>query len=144
MWTEQLSQGLSIAAANHPQTLNNSAATSGAVDMSKFRRILAVVDIGAVTGGGSLTAKLQQATTSGGAYSDIPGATATAVTASSKVVTIELRADELTGANQFVKLVMTETGSQNVVCQGIILGGEAVEKPASAQDIAAVTQRLVV
>jgi uncharacterized membrane protein YfcA len=140
---EQMTQGLSIAAQIIPATLNNSSANSGAgVDMKLFRRIMAVVVIGANSG--SLVAKLQGATTSGGSFGDITGATATAVTAGSKTLTIELRDDQAGDANRFVKLVLTEGNSANCVCGAVVLGGEAEHKPAKANDIAAVTQRLVV
>jgi hypothetical protein len=142
MYTEQLSQGLSIAAAINPQTINNSSANSGAgVDMSKFKRVLAVVSIG--SNSGSVVAKLQGATTSGGSFNDITGASATAVTAANKVLTIEYRADEATDTNRFVKLVLTEGNSANAVVSAVILGGESLQKPANQYDIAAVTQRLV-
>jgi hypothetical protein len=142
---EQLSQGLSIAAAVSPQTLNNSNANSGnGIDMSKFRRAMAVVLVGSVTAGGSLTAKLQSAATSGGSFSDISGSTITAITTSNKQATIEIRDDELPAGQQWLRVVLTEGGSQNVVCAAVLLGGEGDWKPASKQDPAAVAQRLVV
>jgi hypothetical protein len=146
MIQEQMSQALSIAGTPiHPQTLNNASANTGAVDMSKFERVLFVVDIGSVTGGGSLAAKLQVATDS--AFTtpvDLSGGGATAVTASSKVVTLECRAGQLGTGYRYVRCRLTEGGSQNVVCACIPLGGDAHQKPASAQDDASVTQRLVV
>jgi hypothetical protein len=142
---EQLSQGLSIAAVVSPQTLNNSNANSGnGIDMSKFRRAIAVVLVGSVTAGGSLTAKLQAATTSGGSFSDVANSTITAITASTKEASIEIRDDEMPAGTQFLRVVLTEGGSQNVVCAAVLLGGEGDFKPASKQDIASVAQRLVV
>ena len=144
MFTEQLSQGLSIAATPiQPQTLNNSNASTGngGVDMQKFHRALFVVLTGTVTGGGSLSAKLQESTDGSTSWTDIAGAALTALTASNKAATLEIRADEMT--KRFVRATLTETGSQNVVCACVALGGEAVQKPGSAQDVAAVVQRLV-
>src|SRR5260370_19909192 len=64
MYTEQLSQGLSISVAPiHPQTLNNGNLTTCGEDMSKFRRLLALLDIGAVTNGGYLTATPEESST---------------------------------------------------------------------------------
>lgn len=144
MYTEQMSQGLSIAATPiHPQTLNNASANTGGIDMSKFRRALFVVDVGAVTGGGSLTAKLQESTDDS-TYTDVSGGSATAITASSKVATLEMRAGQLSSGKKYVRCRLTEGGSQNVVCACIALGGEAIAKPASAQDNSVVTQRLVI
>ena len=144
MYTEQMSQGLSIAATPiHPQTLNNASANTGGIDMSKFRRALFVADIGSVTGGGSLTAKLQESADDS-TYTDVSGGAATAITASSKVATLEMRAGQLSSGKKYVRCRLTEGGSQNVVCACIALGGEAIAKPASAQDNAVVTQRLVI
>src|SRR5205823_2525063 len=97
-----------------------------------------------VTGGGSLSAKIQEASTVGGSYSDISGGAMTALTASSKVTTIEVRDDQLTAGKEFVRCLLTETGSQNVVCACLPLCGEADYKPGKSQDAAAVSQRLVV
>src|SRR5260370_32520282 len=127
---EQLTQGLSVAAKIDPATLNNSSANSGAgVDMKLFRRLMAVVSIGANSG--SLVAKLQGASASGGSFTDISGATATAVTAASKVLTIELRDDQMGDAQRFVKLVLTEGNSPNCVCAATVLGAEAQPHPAT-------------
>ena len=61
MYTEQLSQALSIAAAPiHAQTLNNASAQTGAVDMTKLRRALFLLDVGTTGSGFSVTAKLQE------------------------------------------------------------------------------------
>ncbi len=142
---EQLTQGLSIAAAVSPQTLNNASANSGnGIDMSKFRRAIAVVLVGSVTGGGSLTAKLQAAATSGGSFSDIAGSTITAITASTKQASIEIRDDEMPAGTQFLRVVLTEGGAQNVVCAAVLLGGEGDWRPVNKQDPASVAQRLVV
>src|SRR5712671_4172033 len=100
---EQLTQGLSIAAKIDPQTLNNSSANSGAgVDMKLFQRLMAIVNIGA--NAGALVAKWQGASASGGSFSDITGGAATAITAASKVATLELRAEQVGDAQRFVKL----------------------------------------
>lgn len=140
---EQLTQGLSVAANINPATLNNSSANSGnGVDMKLFRRLMAIVNIGANSG--SLVAKLQGASSSGGSFTDITGAAATAVTAASKVVTIEVRDDQVGDAQRFVRLLLTEGNSANCVCGATVLGSEAAFKPAKANDVAAVTQRLVV
>ena len=146
MYSEQLSQALSIAATPIvPQTLNNSTASTGnsGVDMSRFRRALFLISVGNVTGGGSLSAKLQESLDGSTNWTDISGSSITAITASNKVATIEVRADEMT--KRYVRCTLTETGSQNVVCSCVALGGEAVLKPASNQDVSAsVAQCLVV
>src|SRR5438132_590098 len=143
MFTEQLTQGLSVAATPvGPQTLNNGSASTGngGVDMQKFRRVLFIVQTGTVTGAGSLSVKLQESTDGSSSWTDISGAALTAITASNKVASLEVRADQMT--KRYVRATLTETGSQNVVCSCVALGGVAVQKPGSAQDVAAVVQRL--
>jgi hypothetical protein len=143
MYTEQLSQALSIAAAPvHPQTLNNSNQSTGGVDMSKLRRCLFVIDIGAIANGGSVTAKLQESADNTN-WSDVAGGSATAVTSSSKVITLEERADQLSAGKRYLRCNVAETAGQNAVCCVLPLGGKAVNKPASANDHTSVTQRLV-
>ena len=144
MITEPMSLGLSIAAApTHPQTLNNASVPTGGIDMQKFERALFIVDIGAVTSSGSITAKLQQSADNV-TFSDLPNGAATAVSSSSKVLTLEARAGQLSTGYRYLRCQITETAGQNVVVCGLPLGGEARQKPASAQDHTSVTQRLVV
>ncbi len=135
---EQLTQGLAVAGQIKSQTLNNSNDSCTDIDMSKFRRVLVVVNVGANTG--SLVVKLQDATSKGGTYADISGAALTAITAANKVATIEIRDDQTRG---WLKVVATEGNSSNCAVGCLALGGEGDWKPANAQDIAAVTQRLV-
>jgi hypothetical protein len=142
MITEPMSLGLSIAAApTHPQTLNNASAPTGGIDMQKFERALFIVDIGAVVASGSITAKLQQSVDNV-TFTDLAGGAATAVSSSSKVITLEARAGQLSAGNRYLRCQITETAGQNVVVCGIPLGGETHQKPASAQDHTSVTQRL--
>jgi hypothetical protein len=143
---EQLSQALSIAAQISPQALSNNTLNSGnGIDMSKFRRALAIVQVGA--GGGNITAKLRAATTSGGTFTDVTGSTITAITTTNKQATIELRDDQLqslVGAGyQWLRLDITENNVGSTQVSGVLLGGEGDWKPAAKQDPASVVQRLV-
>jgi len=145
---EQLSQGLSIAATINPQNLaiNTNVNSGNGIDASKFRRMMAVVLVGA--GGGNITAFLQAATTSGGAFTTVAGSTITAITTTNKQATIEIRDDELqtiVGAGyQWLRLVIQENNVAATQVAGVLLGGEGDWKPASKQDPATVAQRLVV
>src|SRR3954454_6551575 len=95
MITEQLSQALSIAAAElDPVSQAAATVTSGGVDMSKFERVMFVVMVGAVTTG-TVDAKLQESATSGGTYTDISGASITQITTSNKIATLEIKATQL-------------------------------------------------
>ncbi len=145
---EQLSQGLSVAATINPQNLaqNTNVNSGNGIDMSKFRRAMAIVFVGA--GAGNITAKLQAATSSGGAFTDVAGSTITAITTTNKQATIEIRDDELQtlvgNGYQWLRLVITENNVAATYVCGVLLGGEAEAKPAKAQDPATVVQRLVV
>jgi hypothetical protein len=144
MYTEQLTQGLSVVGATPPQNMAvGTDTTITNIDMSKFRRLLVIVQTGTLGGSGTVDAKLRESKTSGGTYQDISGAGITQITANNKVATIEVRADELDAGYQFVQLSLT-VGTATSQVGAIALGGEAVEKPGKASDIAAVTQRLVV
>jgi hypothetical protein len=144
MITEQLSQALSIAAAElDPVSQAIATVTSGGVDMSKFERVMFLLMVGSVGGAGTVDAKLQQSATSGGTYTDISGASITQITASNKIATLEIKSTQLTTGNQFVRLSVT-VGGNAVLIAALPIAGEARQKPGSAQDIAAVTQRKVV
>lgn len=148
MWSEQLTQGLTVLAKLDP--VSQAAGTTTPmtdIDMSLVRRLMIILQIGSVGASGTVDAKLRASKTAGGAYTDITGAAITQVTVSNKVVTIEIRDDELPGivgaGYRYVQLSLT-IGANAVLVAGVALGGEAEHKPAKANDIAAVTQRLVV
>ena len=142
---EQLSQGLTVLKQLPSQSLGTGTDTTlTGIDMSKVRRLLVVLNIGAVGAGpGTVDAKFRCATTSGGTYQDVSGGAITQVSASNKVVTMELRDDQLPAGYQFVQVSIT-IGTNAVLIGGVALGGEAESKPAKSQDSAAVAQRLVV
>ncbi len=144
MWNEQLTQGLTVLGVLHSQNL--AAGTDNSItniDLSKVRRILFVIDVGSLGASGTVDFKLQEAKTSGGAYQDIAGTSITqVVTTGNKVVTVEVRDDQLDAGYQFVRHNLVIGANAVQVCV-IALGGEAEQKPAKAQDIAAVAQRVV-
>jgi hypothetical protein len=143
MYTEQLSQALSLAGTElDPVSQAVGTVTSGGVDLQKFRRALFVLQVGAVGAAGTVDAKLQQSASLATSYTDIAGSNITQITVSNKIVTLELRAGQLTGANRYVRLSVT-VGGNAVLLSALAIGGEAIDKPGSAQDVAAVAQRLV-
>jgi hypothetical protein len=154
LYTEQMTQALAISAAINPQTLNNAYANTGGIDMQKSRRALFVLEIGSVTGGGAITASLQesadnstwQANGSAGAFSNSGGLNVqmTGLNTSNKQYTFEVRAGQLTAGKRYVRLNVGETGGQNVVLCAIGLGGEGDHKPNNANnDSSVVTQDVV-
>ncbi|MCC6420969.1 MAG: hypothetical protein IT429_22260 [Gemmataceae bacterium] len=145
MFQEQLTQALSIPtnpthAANRTSSFN-----TGGVDMQKFERCLAILDVGTVTAG-TLDAKWQESADNS-SFSDVAGYANLALTqiaASNKTVTMEIRASHLSSGKRYVRVAVTLGGSPDLDCAVILLGGEAHQKPASAADAAHVTERKVV
>jgi|SRR5579884_2338332 len=144
MYTETLTQSLGIAAAVPPQVINNTNKTTGSIDMSLFKRALFIVEIGAVTGGGSINLQLIEDTASNlGTATNLGGSNVsqTGLTTANKQYTFEVRADQMT--KRYLGLKATETGSQNVNVCIVALGGEAVHKPGNANnDASVVTQNV--
>jgi hypothetical protein len=153
--TEQMTQALTIQAAVNPQVIVSQYVNSGVVDMSKSRRALFILEIGSVTGGGSITASLQESASSGsgfaangtaGAFSNSSGLNTqlTGLTTSNKQYTFEVNAEQLTNGKQYVRLNVGEVGGQNVYVSVVALGGEGIHKPNSANnDSSVVTQEVV-
>jgi hypothetical protein len=145
MYTEQLTQALGFCTEIDAQVINNTNKTTGAIDMSKFKRVLFVINVGAVTGGGSLNFQLVEDTQSSLATAtNLAGnnTSQTGFTTANKLVTFEARADQM--SKRYLGLKVTETGSQNVNVCVIGFGGEAVLKPGSAQNAASVNTQNVV
>jgi hypothetical protein len=145
MFTEQLTQALGFCTEVDPQVINNTNKTAGPIDMGKFKRALFVVNVGAVTGGGSLNFQLVEDTQSSLATAtNLAGnnVSQTGFTTANKLVTFEVRADQMT--KRYLGLKVTETGVQNVNVCVIGLGGEAIEKPGNANNTASVNTQNVV
>jgi hypothetical protein len=147
MYTEQLTQALAFAGTpTHAQQLSGNV-NSASLDLSKFRRAIFLLEIGAL-GGTSPTvdAKLQESTDNA-SWSDLAGSNVamTQVTAGNKLITFEVRPDQLSSGKRYVRLAVTLGGTSPTAYACIIpVGSEAVEKPASAANVAAVAQQLVV
>jgi hypothetical protein len=152
--TEQLTQRLAIAAGIPPQTLNNARLNSDAVDMEFSRRAIFILSIGNVTGGGAISAWLQEsadnsawtANDTAGAFSN-SGATnlsQTGLNTTNNVTSFEVNASQLTTGKRYVRLQIKETGSQNVLVAVVAAGDEALHKPGNAKNAAAVVTQQVV
>ncbi len=143
MYTEQLSQALSIAGTEiDPVSQGAGTVTTGAVDLSKFHRAIFAVMVGNIGAAGTVDAKLQQSATGAGGWTDVAGSNITQVTVSNKVVTLEIRYDQLTAGQRYARLSVT-VGVNAVLIAALAIGGEAVQKPGSINDVGAVAQRLV-
>src|SRR5262249_8976932 len=146
MYTEQLSQALSIAGTEiDPVAQAAGTVTTGGVDMSKFHRAIFVVMVGSVGAAGTVDAKLQTSPVSNFAsgVADVAGSNITQVTAGNKVVTLEVRADPVPARARYAR-PSAPVGVNAFFLAALAIGGEAAMKPGNANDVTAVAQRVVV
>jgi len=148
MFTEQLTQALSIAAAPiHPASAGTGTADTGGIDMSKFRRALFVLDVGVFGSSATVDMKLQESADNS-SFTDLAG-TGVAITqlaaagGNNRLATLEARAGQLSAGKRYLRARVT-VGTAATLLSAVALGGEAVDKPGNAQDVAAVAQRSVV
>lgn len=97
-----------------PDVYSPGAQLSDAVDMSKWHCALGVLLVGDLGTDGTVVMKWTQATTSGGVYKDVSGATTATISkaspdGSNQRVKLDLRADDLDAANgyRYAKLSVT-------------------------------------
>jgi hypothetical protein len=156
MYTEQMSQGLSIVDKIDPASVNAANATSNGMDMSKFRRAMYEVQVGSFTGAATVSAVLQTCANSNFASNvhNMTGGTITTLNNASNNVRVTLETTDEAIVNQnsgdrYLRCVIV-VGVNAVVVGATGWGGESKEKPANANDIAPVSnangvmQRLVV
>lgn len=131
-----------LAAVINPQSVVGATVTSGWVSMKTYGTILALVQAGAIAASALVDAKLEQATSSGGAGAkDITGKSITQLvgTDDNKQAEINLRAEELDVQNNYayVRLSITvgDTASPDAAAalvSGAIRGFNARYQPATA------------
>ena len=107
MWTETVTQALAFCTPINSQVVNNATLTSGGVDMALSHRAFFALDMGAVTGGGSINAKLQESTDNT-TFTDLAGTNVavTAQTTANKLITFEVRSDQITKRYQSVEVFL--------------------------------------
>jgi hypothetical protein len=149
MYTEQLTQALSVQGHIPPQSLAAATPTktSAGVDMQKFRRALFVLDVGAFGSSATVDMKLVESTSANlSSATDVAG-TGAAITqlaaagGNNRLATLEVRAGQVT--KRYVGVEVTVGTAATLLCV-VALGGEAVQSPGRLSDIAAVAQRSVV
>lgn len=141
----KFSEGHSILATLDPVSQGAATVTTGWVSMALFHGLAAIIQTGVLGASATLDAKLQQATTSGGAGAkDITGKAITQVvkaSGDSKQVVIEMRDTDLDAANgfAFVRLSVT-VGTAASLINAMLLGFHPVYSPASVYNQAGVVQ----
>ncbi len=148
MFTEQLSQALSIPTNPTHAAAQTASFNTGSVDLSKFERCLAILDIGAVTGTSPTFDAKWQESPDNSTFTDVAGfsnLSITQITSGNQLKTMEIRPSQLSAGKRYVRVAVTIGGtSPSFTCAVILLGGEGHQKPASANDSAQVTERKVV
>lgn len=148
MYTEQLTQALSIAAAPiHPQSVAAGTANTGGVDMQLFRRATFVLDVGAFGASATVDMKLQESADNS-SFADMSGSGVTitqlaAAGGNNRLASLEVRAGQLSAGKRYVRALVT-VGTAATILQCLALGSAAGHKPGNLGDVAAVAQRVVV
>jgi hypothetical protein len=150
MWMEQMTQALGLGAQVPPQQLTTTTTlTTGAIDLSLFKRALFLFETGTFGGTSpTLSAALQvQESPDNSTWSNNATIPAATVTAQNKQATLEVRADQLGTGKRYARLQATCTvggTSPTVPVAAQALGGEALHKPGSANNDASVVSQTVV
>lgn len=117
---------------------------TAAIDMSKWGRVLFIVQSGDLGTNGTLDFSITESATSGGSYAAMSPAKAItqlteAGTDSNKQVLLEVRADELTDGKRFIKgnfVTATATGDSSAVA----LGFDPRYTPLTSDDLSTVDE----
>lgn len=114
-FTEQLTQALSIPAASiYPVNVANNATGNvcGPINMRNFRRAMAHVVVGVLTGTANVQAFFQSSATSGGTFANVSGgATIGTVNTANTEYTLEIRADQMPSGQPWLQLVVLVGGN---------------------------------
>lgn len=130
----RLSEQLSLLATIDPSSAGVGSVSTGWISAANHERFMALVSTGALGSGGTVDAKLQQATdSSGSGVKDVTGKAITQITANNKQALIDLRADELdaNGGFSYFRLSVT-VGVAASLASAAVVGGVARSEPASA------------
>lgn len=137
---------VAVLGALNPVSQGAATVTTGWIDMQKWFRLLAVLSVGAMTTNGTVDAKMEQATSSGGAGAkDVAGTSITQLTKAgsddNKQVEINFRQEDLDFNNGFryVRLSVTVATAASLL-SAIILGLNPRYGAANASDAASVDE----
>jgi len=111
------------------------------IDMSKWHRVMAVVQTGILGASATIDFKFQDSATSGGSFADVSGKSITQLVKADdddKQAIVNLRYDELNDSARYAKGVLT-VGTATSDCSCVILG-QPRYAPASDNDLASVDE----
>jgi hypothetical protein len=153
MYMETITQRLALGAGVPPIQANNQNLNTDAIDMTKNHRAFFVLSFGA-TVGGTVVASLQedngsntwQANGTAGSFSQSGGAQvqqSLAPPVANTEYTFEVRADQLSPGMKQVRLNLTVTANNNLICV-VCYGDEGNHKRNNVNNAAAVSTQNVV
>lgn len=138
MKAQNLSELVGVVEYIAPDAYAASTVLSGAIDMSKWSRILVIVQAGDLGASATLDVKLTASATSGGSYADISGAAITQLTQagtdSNKTVVLELKAESMPAGKRYVKVSLT-VATATSDCGAVVIGVSKY-KPVTGFDLA--------
>ncbi len=131
-YTEQMSQAMGIAdyvLPSNATTASFNSVTPG--EMSRYKRLLAVISVGTIGVSATLDARLQGSATNFGTATNLTGTNITQITAANTIVSIELRADQLTSQSAALRYVRLNTtvGTNALNYSAVIFGGDPSQQP---------------
>ena len=151
MYTEQMTQKLSVIDVLNSQSVNNASVNSSqGVDMQKFRRVMFLIQCGSLGAAGTLDGRLQSSASStfASGVHNITNTNLTQVTANSALATIEItdsQVNTLNAGDRYVRLNLTGGGNAITVA-AVALATDGDQKPENKNDLNStfLSQRVVV
>jgi hypothetical protein len=150
IYTERMSEAISVPALGIvPFAGGAGTYTTAAVPLTKLRRVLFTVQVGAMGASSTVNFNVQGCSTSGGTFVDIPNTSITPLAQSggngSQEVIVEITAEQVAALNlgyQFLKgkLVIATAATPSAV---LVQGGVSRYEPASTLNDASVVQTVV-
>lgn len=146
-YNRNVSESVAVLGIKTPTSQGPGEQLSAAIHAGRYRRLLAIVQVGAFGASATVDVTFKAAATSGGVYTAVPGAAivqAVAAGGNDKVFLVELKAETLKslGVGPFVKLSVT-VGTAATLTSAVVLGTCDRYEPASDNNIAAVAQTVV-
>lgn len=135
-----ISENLAVVATIDPASRAAGSVLSDEIDMKNVIRLTAILKLGAVSGA-TIAFSLQSAAASGGSFSNISGKLITiggSPLPTNQQFILNLRGEEVTNQNQFVKASVIITGSPSVTLYDLTVLAETSIKPASDYDLSSV------
>jgi hypothetical protein len=144
MSRSKLSQQLAVVDKLDPVSQTPATVTGAAIDMNVHRKVLYIIDLGAITATATIDASITASATSGGSYVLVPGKAVVQVLAAggnNKVLKLEIASSEMPSGKEFIKLSIV-VGTAATLLSYLALADSDRYEPANLYDLAAVTQTI--